>query len=185
MPGDFFWLALRKQLAELLCKPSVRHDFSKMLRDFMSKIEIRHIFETPELIPQVADWIYNQFWMDQQEVTADFLAGLLRHAVDSNSIPLSLVAFVDGAPVGTINLIESDDRERVHLTPWLAALFVRPEFREEGVGSLLVKDLLLKAQGLGIKKLYLGTERSDFYIRLGAKLHELARPNFSILYFDL
>lgn len=151
----------------------------------MGNISIRHIFDFPEMIPQVADWIYNQFWTDQQVVTAAVLADLLRDNVDANSIPLSLLAFVDETPVGTINLIESDDEAYPHLTPWLAALYVKPEFRDQGIGSVLVKDLLQKARGLKIRKLYLGTERPDFYIRLGAKFLEESKPGFSILYFEL
>lgn len=151
----------------------------------MVQVTIKHIFEVPELIPQVADWIYNQFWTEQQVVTAEVLADLLRQNVDVHSIPLSLVAFVDGVPVGTVNLIESDDEAYPQLTPWLAALFVKPEYRNQGVGARLVHELLICARNLKIQKLYLGTERPDFYTRLGAKFFEQAKPNFSILYFDL
>lgn len=151
----------------------------------MNNLRIGHLFETPELTPVVANWIYNQFWTDIEGVTAQSLAERFQESVNDQNVPLALIAFQDNEPVGTVSLIESDDDERTHLTPWLAALYVKPEFRSQGVGAYLVRELLEKARRLKIEKLYLGTERPDFYLRLGAKFHEQASPSFTILYFSL
>lgn len=151
----------------------------------MSHLRIGHLYQTPELTPLVADWIYNQFWTDVEGVTVQSLAGRFQESVSDTNIPLALIGFQGSTPVGTVSLIESDDDERTHLTPWLAALYVKPEFRNQGAGAYLVRELLNKARELKIEKVYLGTERPDFYIRLGAKFHEQVSPSFTILYFSI
>jgi predicted N-acetyltransferase YhbS len=142
----------------------------------MSVIEIQIIdlFKKPEHISIVADWIYHEFWKDKPGYTPEFFQNLLNQANSNNKIPISLLALVNGLPAGTINLIENDDEKRLHLKPWLAALYVSPSFRNRGVGSMLVKSLLKTAKNLDIKKLYLGTDNPDFYERLGATKFERA-----------
>jgi GNAT superfamily N-acetyltransferase len=151
----------------------------------MSTIAIYHLYETQQLIPEVAHWIYKEFWFDKPGFSPQFFEGLLRNAAQLDSIPLSLLAFVNEVPVGTINLIENDDEKRPHLRPWLAALYVKPEFRKQGVGSSLVNELLSNARRLGIQNLYLGTYNPNFYKKLGATIHEQINPKFAVMSFVL
>ena len=97
--------------------------------------EIDNLFSHREHIPLIADWIYDEFWADQNLVTREWLAAQLKTATGPEQIPLSLIAMSAGEPLGTVNLIENDDEKRAHLRPWLAALFVVPEHRGNGVGS--------------------------------------------------
>ena len=147
----------------------------------MLDIKIENLFETPEHIELVADWIYQEFWTDKPGFSPAFFEKLLRNASLPHQIPLSLLALVDGKPAGTVQLIENDDEERAHLRPWLAALIVQPEFRLRGIGSLLVRSLLLKAKEMKIESLYLGTDNPGFYKRLGAVEFENPREGFWIM----
>jgi predicted N-acetyltransferase YhbS len=146
-----------------------------------SLCQIEHLFEHPQQIDGVAQWIYDEFWADKTVHSPSSLAALLRLAARPNAIPQSLLALVDGVPVGTVNLIENDDDKRAHLSPWLAALFVVPAYRRRGVGSALVRELLHAAAGLGIETLYLGTDNPAFYTPLGATIHEQVDRNFAIM----
>ena len=143
--------------------------------------EICDLFQFPQFVTTVAQWIYDEFWSDKDEYSVDDLAGLLRDAVADDAVPMSLLAFCDGRPAGTINLIENDDVQRTHLRPWLAALLVLPEYRGRGIGSALVRTLQCRAAGLGIDRLYLGTDSPDFYRRLGAVVHEQVTDEFCIM----
>ena len=50
----------------------------------------------------------------------------------------------------------------------MAAVYVVPERRGEGIGTRLVNEVVVEARGLGTEVLYLlTTEREDFYARLG------------------
>lgn len=133
-------------------------------------IQVRHLFQAPRYRPVVADWIYGEFWQGKGGFDASVIEGFLSDATDPDAVPLSLLATVRGCPAGTVNLIENDDPKRPQLRPWLAALYVVPEFRRIGVASVLVKALIDHAVGLGEMALYLGTDIPGFYQRFGAEV---------------
>jgi predicted N-acetyltransferase YhbS len=144
-----------------------------------------HLFESPEHLPLVAGWIYDEFWRDTPRHSPASLEQLLRQAKRRDAIPISLLAMRDDVPVGTVNLIENDDDSRPELTPWLAALFVAPQWRRQGVGSLLVQSAKQHARGMGIDALYLGTDNPKFYERFGATLHEETGGGLCVMRLDV
>lgn len=135
-------------------------------------VAIDHLFNHPHEIRVVATWIYEEFWRDKPGYSVEFFEGLLRDASDPDRIPLSLLAFVDGTPAGTVNLIHSDSETRPDLHPWLAALYVLPAFRHRSVARALYRAGANHARRLGIAEVYLGTDMPAFYERLGAELYE-------------
>ncbi|MDX2272067.1 MAG: GNAT family N-acetyltransferase [Cyanobacteriota bacterium] len=147
----------------------------------MVPLQIAHLFQHPQAIPQVADWIYQAFWADQPAYDPVFFEQRLAEAVDPHHLPLSLLALIEGIPVGTINLIANDDPNRPHLFPWLAALYVVPSHRRRGIGSTLVIHLQQVSHQLGFSEVYLGTDIPNFYRRLGAELSEQTRSGLSIM----
>jgi len=144
-------------------------------------IRIVHLFELPQHISTVARWIHDEFWAGKDRYTPDMLEALLREATSAAFIPISLLALRGEEPIGTVNLIESDDDQRPHLRPWLAALFVLPEHRHHGIGSMLVRTLQEKSAQLEIGSMYLGTDNAGFYRRLGATFHEQLSTDFCIM----
>jgi predicted N-acetyltransferase YhbS len=102
-------------------------------------------------------------------------------AVAPDRIPLSLLAIAGGLLVGTINLVESDDENRLHLRPWLAALFIIPDRRRQGIGSMLVRDLQHRVANLGVPAFYRGTDRPGFYKRLGATIYDQVTNELAVM----
>jgi GNAT superfamily N-acetyltransferase len=145
-------------------------------------VRIARLFDSPEHRATVARWIYDEWWADKDRYTPEALEDLLRQAVCLDAIPLCLLALVADEPVGTINLVENDDDSRPHLRPWLAALFVRPSWRRQGIGTLLVRSLQEQARRLRVDGMYLGTDKPDFYARIGATIHERLDQGFCIMY---
>jgi len=83
-------------------------------------------------------------------------------------IPETFVAVEGEVPLGTASLVAHDLAERMDLSPWLAAVYVAPEFRNRGVGSSLVRAVMDAALALGEEVLYLFTpDKARFYGRLG------------------
>jgi len=148
-------------------------------------LEIVHLFERPEHLPFVAGWIYREFWADKPGYSVATFVGLLGDATDPDRIPLSLLALWEGEPAGTVNLIACDSTRRPDLTPWLAALVVRPEYRGRGIGSALVRRCCDEARRLGHRELYLGTDIPGFYEPLGARVFESFPDNLRILRVEL
>ncbi|HIK44399.1 MAG TPA: GNAT family N-acetyltransferase [Leptolyngbyaceae cyanobacterium M65_K2018_010] len=149
------------------------------------QFDIDYLFNHPDQIRPVAEWIYEEFWRDKPGYSVDFFEARLREANHPDQIPLSLLAIADGHPAGTINLIANDDPQRPHLSPWLAALVVVPQYRRRGIGTGLVQALGRAARRLGYGQLFLGTDQPTFYARLGAEFYEQANDTLQIMRLPL
>jgi predicted N-acetyltransferase YhbS len=81
---------------------------------------------------------------------------------------VALIAKCDGVPAGTCLLVKSEIEPRHPVSPWLAGLFVTPEYRRLGVGQALVRAIEVQAKSRGNARLYLyTTNAARYYERLG------------------
>jgi predicted N-acetyltransferase YhbS len=138
---------------------------------------IEQLGQRPDLLPIVAAWIYNEWWIGTAEETAESLTGKLGAHLTQDRIPLTLVASLELRPVGTVTLLDHDvgTEQWPERSPWLAALYVVPEYRRRGIGAALVNAAAAKATALGVETLYLATMgREGFYGRLGWKIADRA-----------
>ena len=62
---------------------------------------------------------------------------------------VALVAKADGEPIGTCLLVESEIEPNHDVSPWLAGLFVVPEYRRWGAGAVLVRAIEDQARQRG------------------------------------
>jgi len=84
---------------------------------------------------------------------------------------VALVAKADGEPVGTCLLVESEIEPDHDVSPWLAGLFVVPEYRRKGVGAASVRAIEDQARQRELSRVYLYTTHAvGFYKRLGWKV---------------
>ena len=81
---------------------------------------------------------------------------------------------VDGPVlVGSAALVKHGMKQRPELSPWLAAVYVKPERRRSGIASVLISRVEREAMALGVETLYLFTEHQEtFYARRGWNLME-------------
>jgi N-acetylglutamate synthase-like GNAT family acetyltransferase len=83
-------------------------------------------------------------------------------------LPTVIVALEDEQPIGSAMLIVKDLDSHTHLSPWLAGVYVRPEYRRRGIATTLVLRIVEEARALRFETLYLFTEHSEhLYARLG------------------
>ena len=101
--------------------------------------------------------------------TLEEYQSLLERAVAADGLPSTLVAEENRAILGSVNVLDSDLPIRSDLTPWLAQLFVFPEYRHQGIGSLLVDAAISEARRLSHSAIYLYTSGSlpKYYEGLG------------------
>ena len=131
---------------------------------------IEQLAERPDLLPTVAAWIYNEWWTAVDGANVGTLTDLLRAHLIPDQMPITLVASLERCPVGTATLLAHDagTEQWPELSPWLAAVYVVPEYRHRGIGAALVNAIVAKATALGVEALYLSTVgREGFYARLG------------------
>jgi GNAT superfamily N-acetyltransferase len=120
---------------------------------------------TPELAI-CARWRANAFSVLQASFEQE-LRSLELFASD-RSHGVALMAKADGKPIGTCLLAESEIEPNHDVSPWLAGLFVVPEHRRKGAGTVLVRAIEDQARQRGFSRLYLyTTDAVGFYARLG------------------
>jgi N-acetylglutamate synthase-like GNAT family acetyltransferase len=131
-------------------------------------MQISFLADYPQHLPTVASWVFDEWGRSRQGVTIEKVEARFRNHLQRNSLPLTLLALQDGNPLGTASLQLTDMYTRPELTPWLAAVYVHPESRNQGIGSNLVQTSQEVARQLQIDRLYLFTpDREDFYAHLG------------------
>jgi predicted N-acetyltransferase YhbS len=142
-----------------------------------------HLFEVPQHRQAVARLIHEEFWTQVPGASVLSMARRLEQADSADRLPLCLVALHDGAVLGTVNLVQSDDDDHPEWRPWLAGMVVAQAWRGHGVGSALVGALLAEARRLGVARVYLGTDGPGFFTRLDAVLHQQVRADFCFMRF--
>ncbi len=94
----------------------------------------------------------------------------LENQLGHRQIPTTLVAIEDGETLGSASLVVRDLETRPDLSPWLAGVYVGKQYRRRGIGSDLVKRIMMEAESLGTPTLYLFTvDKEKLYARLGWK----------------
>jgi GNAT superfamily N-acetyltransferase len=120
---------------------------------------------TPELAT-CARWRANAFSVLEASFEQELRS--LELFVSDQSHGVALVAKADGEPIGTCLLVKSEIEPAHDVSPWLAGLFVVPEHRRKGAGSVLVRAIEDQARQREFSRLYLyTTEAVEFYARLG------------------
>lgn len=127
----------------------------------------------PEFASIVADRVWRAWWEPKGNALA-FIEGLVRQNLNDEPIPFALVAHDEGAFLGTASVIASDLDAHPQYTPWVAAVWVDPAHRTNGVGTALVRAGAEMAQELGFDSAYLCAlpPKHEFYKRLGWRLVE-------------
>ena len=137
-------------------------------------VTVEPLSNYPAAIATAAKWHFTEWGhTDPGGSLEAWTAGLARQA-SADSIPGTLIAVADGAPVGVVCLTGHDMPgygPAAGLTPWLKGLYVAPSARRQGIGATLVRRCEAWAASLGHQTLYLYTERDSpaeaLYLNLG------------------
>jgi N-acetylglutamate synthase-like GNAT family acetyltransferase len=125
--------------------------------------------ERPCAIAQIARWHYQEWHALFPQRSEDDFAAELAQCLGAEPIPQTwLLVDEDDAVIGTCSLLHHDMTTNRDLTPWLANVYVRPDRRGQGLGRMLVQQVMQAARSMGIAHLYLFTEdQQRFYQQLG------------------
>src|SRR5688572_9185546 len=102
------------------------------------------------LVPLVAHWFVQEWpgWYGPGG-RGDAAADVAAFARSETELPVGVVAFAGGEPVGAGALKPDSIPSHTHLAPWAAAGFVLPHFRGRGVGAQLLAGITQRAAQLG------------------------------------
>jgi N-acetylglutamate synthase-like GNAT family acetyltransferase len=147
----------------------------------MPDITIDYLTNRPTFIPELALWSWRE-WQDVYEQRGQTLQHSLKNYQDrmnSDRLPLTLVALHDSSLVGMVSVKFHDMDTRPDLDPWLGGLFVLPQWRNRGIGTMLMQRATQEARRLNVSELYLWTASAEsLYRKLGWQVIERTQ------YFD-
>jgi GNAT superfamily N-acetyltransferase len=158
-------------------------------------IAIDYLANRPGLVDELArlSWKEWQEIYEQRKQTLEDSVKNYRDRMNTDRLPLTLVAVRArhgqsltrlagnyGAAsdlVGMVSLKFHDMDTRPDLDPWLGGLLVLPEWRNRGVGTMLMHRATEEARRLNISRLYLWTHSAEgLYHKLGWQVVE--RTNY-------
>lgn len=132
------------------------------------ELRIENLADHPEHITTVARWLFEEWGQVDGYTTAADTEYRTRHALQRDSIPMTLVGFIGDAPIATVSLWPSDLQARQDLGPWVAGLYVDRSVRGFGIGRRMIAGALAAAARVAaIESLYLHTEMEGYYELFG------------------
>jgi len=140
-------------------------------------IKISDLRDIPDFADTVADRIWRAFWKKDGHPLS-LLTGLVQLNLEPGPIPTAFVAYEGERFLGTVSVIACDEESRPQYTPWIAALWVEPEHRRQGIGAALVSEAARFAFASGAARIYLlaRADRRPFYENLGWAVLEADAP---------
>ncbi|OPY26754.1 MAG: Acetyltransferase (GNAT) family protein [Methanocella sp. PtaU1.Bin125] len=129
----------------------------------MDRIAFISLADRPEYKDLIAKWLWS-FWGAPGNY--EFYQSMTGHC-RKDDFPMVFIAFIEGTPVGTVALLRADLFSRQDLYPWMADLYVPPEYRNRGIGSALQDFVLAEAKRLGFREIYLYTPLNGYYEKKG------------------
>src|SRR6266436_5067880 len=101
----------------------------------MHGVRISYLIEHPEYVPQLAQWLFEQWDFILGEKNPETRIEELREQMNRNELPIAWVAHGNGQLFGTAALRVDGPEAREELTPWLSRVIVGPHFRRRGIGA--------------------------------------------------
>lgn len=134
----------------------------------MRGVRISYLIDYPEFIPQLAQWLFDQWDSVLGEKTPEVRVKKLQAHMNRDELPIAWIAHANRQLIGTAALRAHDLEGREELSPWLGGVFVSSPFRRQGIGTALCATVEDAARSRGIQTLYLFTlDKQRWYSRLG------------------
>ena len=96
-------------------------------------MRIVNLADCPHTIPTLAQWHHEQWGDLNPQRTLEARVEKFQNHLEQDGIPTTFVAMNGDTLLGSASLVECDLHQRSDLSPWLASVFVAPEFRGRDV----------------------------------------------------
>lgn len=123
------------------------------------------LYAAPQHASCVTEWLWRAFGADA--LPRAFFASIVEHSQTPGALPITFVAVEGERLLGTVGLWRCDLISRQDLYPWMAALYVAPEARGQGLAGKLQQHVIGYARAQGYSELFLYSACRDFYERFG------------------
>lgn len=128
-------------------------------------MQIINTRQHPAYAKAAIEYLQNKWATPQSRpVYAD---SVTRSLAAKRPLPVWYLLLEEDKPIGCFGLITNDFISCGDLWPWLAALYIEPEYRGQNLGGLLVQRAQTDATSLGFDALYLCTDHMGYYEKFG------------------
>jgi len=117
----------------------------------MDGVRISYLIDHPEYIPQLAQWLFEQWDAILGEGTPEARIKKLNAHMNRGKLPIAWIGHANGQLMGTAAIRVHDLEGREDLTPWLAGVFVGSQFRRRGISAALCATVEGAARSQGIE----------------------------------
>jgi GNAT superfamily N-acetyltransferase len=131
-------------------------------------VTISNLRDRPEFAASVADRIWRAWW-EPHGVPLAYISAWLAETLAADTMPRAFVAHDGAVFAGTASVIASDVDERPQYTPWVAAVWIEPQFRSRRIGRRLIAHAADHAFNIGVSRVFLTARpaRRSLYENLG------------------
>ncbi|HEY4466820.1 MAG TPA: GNAT family N-acetyltransferase [Klebsiella sp.] len=126
---------------------------------------IQPLYAAPQHASSVVEWLWHAF--GGETLPRAFFASIVEHSQTPEALPITFIAVEGETLLGTVGLWRCDLISRQDLSPWMAALYVAPEARGQGLAGKLQQHVIKYARTQGYPELFLYSACRDFYDRFG------------------
>ncbi|WP_041867179.1 GNAT family N-acetyltransferase [Sodalis glossinidius] len=130
----------------------------------MSRIQFATLADYPCHQQTVTDWLWQTFGHGASRA---FYAAIVESSLRNEGLLLTFIALAGEKLFGTAGLWRCDLLSLQDLTPWLAALYIDPPARGQGVGAALQRHVMAYSRRAGFDVLYLYATFTGYYERHG------------------
>jgi len=132
-------------------------------------MRLEYLANQVEHLPELAQWYFAEWGSLHSDSSQSSIEESLNQYLNTSEIPLAIIAVETYTLAGAVQLKFREMSIYPEKEHWLGGVYVHPNFRKLGVAETLIERVVEIARGLGVKVLYLQTERLDggLYSRMG------------------
>ena len=131
-------------------------------------MEIVPLADKKEFIAELAELHHAEWKHLNPSLTLEGRAEAIAKAAEREGIPSIFISVSGGQLVGSAALVQNDMDTKPDLSPWLAAVYVKEAFRNQGIATDLIARCEAEAARSNANAWYLYTEfASTLYEKLG------------------
>ncbi|MDS7596582.1 GNAT family N-acetyltransferase [Agrobacterium tumefaciens] len=136
-------------------------------------MNVSNLRDYPHFADLIADRGWNEWWTESGLPLGQYRAHL-ESMLESDGVPFALVAHENGVYAGSVLVISNDHDERPQYAPWIAALWVEPGFRRQGIAARLIAESRGESEKSGHPSCYLcaTSDKAPYYLKQGFTLIE-------------
>lgn len=139
--------------------------------------EFVYLADRPDAVSMIAQWYFDEWGHLRPGATIERVLDKVRASLNRDRIPLIVLAVNGGEIVGAAELKHREMAIFPEQEHWLGGVLVPPEHRGKSIAASLIGKIVEIAASLGIRVLYLQTQRLDggLYAGLGWKPYRQVR----------